>query len=53
MKNKIAIASAFIAASSFSFAEIALTESFSVKVSSIHPTPTIAAPVQSTTQTSM
>jgi hypothetical protein len=31
MKNKIAIASAFIAASSFSFAEIALTESFSVE----------------------
>ena len=31
MKNKIAIASAFIAASSFSFAEIALTEAFSVK----------------------
>ena len=31
MKNKIAIASAFIAASSFSFAEIALTENFSVE----------------------
>jgi len=31
MKNKIAIASAFIAASSFSFAEIALTESLSVE----------------------
>jgi len=31
MKNKIAIASAFIAASSFSFAEIALTEGFSVE----------------------
>ena len=30
MKNKIAIASAFIAASSFSFAEIALTENLSV-----------------------
>ena len=31
MKNKIAIASAFIAASSFSFAEIALTENLSVE----------------------
>ena len=31
MKNKIAIASAFFAASSFSFAEIALTESLSVE----------------------
>ena len=31
MKNKIAIASALIAASSFSFAEIDLTETFSVK----------------------
>lgn len=31
MKNKIAIASAFIAAYSFSFAEIALTENFSVE----------------------
>jgi hypothetical protein len=31
MKNKIAIASAFIAASSFSFAEIALTEGLSVE----------------------
>ena len=31
MKNKIAIASAFIAASSFSFAEIALTENISVE----------------------
>jgi hypothetical protein len=31
MKNKIAIASAFLAASSFSFAEIALTESLSVE----------------------
>jgi hypothetical protein len=31
MKNKIAIASAFLAASSFSFAEIALTENISVE----------------------